>query len=193
MYKFANDDEKDVKLDEDYTNIDLRHLLPGARIAALRGAKPSEQVSANWDQLGMGISGAAGAAGGGIGGWYAGKAIDKDKPMRGAVLGALTGAVGGGLLGQYLSFKALSHYRGTDPSYGWRHLLPGARVAALRGVPAEEQVEANWDHIKMHGGGVLGSVLSGSVVPGTELASLGSSLGTVGAYKILKDNRLKKQ
>ena len=45
----------------------------------------------------------------------------------------------------------------------------------------------------MHGGGVLGSVLSGSVVPGTELASLGSSLGTVGAYKILKDNRLKKQ
>lgn len=183
--------DKDVRLDEDYTNIDIRHLMSPARIAALRGADPEQQAKANWHGLTMRATGLAGAIGGAWGGAELGKKLYNKTPedqVLGAIVGGGLGLVTGGLLGQYLSFKALSYSRGTDSTYRPRHLLEPARIAALQGSTPQEQVEANWDDIKMGGGSILGSAVGGRFgIPFLD------TVGGLGAYKVLKDNRLKKK
>lgn len=55
----------------------------------------------------------------------------------------LGGAIAGGILGNYLTFKGLSKYRGTDDRFRLRHMRKPAQLAALQGLGRFDQEEWN--------------------------------------------------
>ena len=83
-----------------------------------------------------------GGALGGAAGYGIGNLIDDEKgAIIGTGLGALVGALGGGLLGQYITFKTMAKNRDVDDTYDVRHLPflgGGAPIAALQGYSPED-------------------------------------------------------
>lgn len=190
MIKFAeNPNYKELNAAD--TDIDLRHIFPAARLTALRGVDDTGQRESVWDGIKLNLGTGAGTLlGAGLGaglGYGIGEVSDMeaiDTHLLANGLGVV-GGLGGSLLGRYLTFKTMAKNRKVDSSFRPRHLLEGAPVVALQGGTPEEQVEANWDNLKIDG---LPSVVDSL----TGYASLPITLpARLMAYKALKDPRVK--
>lgn len=184
----------------EHTDLGARHVPisgGGAPIIALLGGDTDEQVEANWDGwkltgglLGGGVLG--GAAGYGISNLIGG---EKDSSLVKS-LGTAIGALGGGLLGQYVTFKTMAKNRDVDDTYAVRHLPiigKGATIAALHGYSPEDQVESNWNNLKIkvpqYTAAALGTAMLHPAVAG---GAIGQGVGT-GIYNELKENRMYKE
>ena len=197
------------RLNEKDTDISLRHMIPfglgrGAQLEALRGGSPKDQVESNWDALKLALGATGGMLGGAAAGAAAGYGIGDAAGGRsnrelGTAIGAITGALGGGWLGNYLTFKTMANNRNVDSDYSWRHLTPfgvPAQLAALQGYDPNTQVTSNIDNIKIAipavVGGVGGQIAGSAAGPAGVLLgqTLGASAGELGAYKLLKSDRI---
>lgn len=183
MWKYA----KTEKLKESDTDLGWRHIPfagPAASLA-LSGADKDQQVQGNWDFWKLVGGGLAGAA---LGGTAAAAASHYSGASDIAPTAGLLGALGGGLLGNYLTFKTISKNRKQDNDFfAPRHLIPvvglRSQTAALQGMDRDSQVDTNINALKLAGIGLLGSPLG---APGSAAAQI---LG----YKLMKDHRLRKQ
>lgn len=171
-----------AKLNESDTNFSWRHLLGPARVEALQGATPEEQVDANWNHLKLQGGSLLGVLGGaGLGALIGGATTGKDK---GAIIGALSGAIPGGLVGNWLTYRSMRKNRGMNDDFSWRHPLAPAQYEGLRGGNADQQVNANWDGLKF----AVPSTIANAI--GGPLAAYPTELAT---YYGLKEHRLNKQ
>ena len=193
--------KKKKPLTRENADFDMRHLPiagGGAPLVALLGGDKDEQVEANWDSwklaggtLGgyFGLGALGGAAGYGIG-----KAVDGEQgAILGTGLGALAGALGGSLLGQYITFKTMAKNRDVDDTYDVRHipfLGGGAPIAALHGYSPEDQVESNWNALKIGVPSTVAGLAGNAVFPGVGI--LTSNATGAGMYSALKNSRMKK-
>lgn len=190
--------KKRKPLTREHADFDTRHIPiagGGAPIIALLGGDTHEQVDANWDgwKLTGGLLG--GGALGGYAGYRIGDLLNKDNDsIAGRSLGAVIGALGGGLLGEYITFKTMANNRGVDSTYAARHLPligRGAAISALQGYSPEDQVESNWNNLKIKVPQLATTVLGSAVLPGAGSA-LGQGVGAV-MYDTLKDNRMRRE
>lgn len=193
--------KKKKPLTRENADFDLRHLPiagGGAPLIALLGGDKDEQVEANWDswKLAGGTLGGylGGAALGGTAGYGIGKMIgDQEGSAIGTGLGAAIGALGGSLLGQYITFKTMAKNRGVDDEYDVRHLPivgGGAPIAALHGYSPEDQVESNWNSLKIGVPATIAGALGNAAFPGAGV--LTSQATGAGLYSALKSNRMDK-
>lgn len=160
---------------------------------ALLGATPEEQVESNWDALKLGGGSIGGMLAGGLAGVATAESLgygDHSVPGLSLMLG---GVLGGGLLGNYITFKTMAKNRNVDSDYSFRHLLPGAQIATLQGYSPEDQVESNWNYLKTTvPANVASSAVGALAAPISPLGAmvLGNSAGlatNLGAYEILRN------
>lgn len=190
--------KKKKPLTRENTDFDTRHIPiagGGAPIIALLGGDKEEQVEANWDGWKL-TGGALGGAGlGGAAGYGIGNLIDGESDsILGKGLGTAIGALGGGLLGEYITFKTMANNRGVDDTYAARHLPiigRGATIAALQGYSPEDQVESNWNNLKIKVPQTAARVLGHALLPGFG-GAISQGVGSV-MYDKLKDNKLKQE
>lgn len=171
-----------AKLNDEDTQFSWRHLLAPARIEALQGATPQEQVDANWNSLKLLGGSTLGALGGSTLGALVGGLL-ANKKENGVLAGSLAGALPGYLLGNWLTYRTMRKNRGMDDDFSWRHLLQPAQYEGLRGGTKEQQVNANMDGLITDVPGVLASAI------GTPAAAYPVSLAS---YYALRNHRLNK-
>lgn len=190
--------KKKKPLTREHSDFDVRHIPivgGGAPLVALLGGDKDEQVEANWDNWKLIGGGLGGAALGGAAGYKLGDILSgKNDPILGKGLGAALGTLGGGLLGHYITFKTMANNRGVDSDYDIRHLPflgGGADVVALQGYSPEDQVEANWNNLKIKVPQTAATVLGAAALPGAG-GAIGQGTGAV-MYELLKNNKMKQQ
>lgn len=189
---------KKTPLTREHSDFDVRHLPiagGGAPLVALLGADKDEQAEANWDNWKLIGGGLAGGGLGGFAGYRLGKLMDeKNGTGYGSDIGALAGALGGSLLGHYITFKTMANNRGVDSDYDIRHLPflgGGADVVALHGYSPEDQVEANWNNLKIKIPQIATTTLGIAMLPGAGSA-IGQGVGGL-MYDTLKNNKMRQQ
>lgn len=144
--KTAADESKKKEKESPY-DLGWRHLFYPAQLAALQGMTTDEQVDANWSGL------KELTLGGPV--YLAASALDAAAPGLGAATIIGTGpAIHAGTKGIF-DTKA----GGTSV----RHIMGPARVIDYAGGTPEQQRQANWDHLKIHGTSLLGSGLGGAL------------------------------
>lgn len=194
-----NDYKKKKPVTDANSRFSIRHLPiagGGAQPMALLGATPKEQVEANWDAWKLGGGSIGGMLAGGLAGAVTADSLGYGQHSLPGVGMMMGGILGGGLLGNYLTFKTMAKNRKVDADYSFRHLLPGAQIAALQGYSPEDQVESNWNHLKTTvPSSVVSSVVSGLTAPISPLGStvLGNSAGVlanIGAYEVLRNQKI---
>lgn len=211
LIKQAKKNTKSTKneLESKDTNITTRHVLPfgmgmPAQLEALRGGNAKAQVKANWDAAKLLGASALGALGGGIAGYKLGDNYvgdNRNAKLIGSIAGGVTGALGGGWLGNYLTFKAMTKLRGVDSNYKLRHMTPmgiPAQLAALQGYDTEAQINANINGLALGSGVVTGGLAGTAAGLGNPIVSgigsfTGAGAGNLAAYKYLKSDRVKEE
>ena len=186
-------------LDKEESRLDIRHIPfagGGAPIIGLLGGSKEDQVEANWDAwklTGGTVAGAAGgsALGGAIGAGIGHLLGSVPATHNGIAIGSIAGGIAGTLLGNYLTFKNMAKNRNVDDDYDVRHFPlwgEAAQLAALQGYSPEDQVESNWNRLKMGVPALIAGNLSNMVLPGSSW--LTSPATAMGMYNTLRKNRL---
>ena len=143
---------------EDGGELGWRHLLPSAQLADLAGMSEKDQVGANYGALKDMIGGAPTAV--------VTAATDAFIPGAGRVLDTVTGPL------THKMTKAIFDDGQKKNKTGLRHFFGPARALSYAGATPEQQVQANWDSLKLHGGSLIGAGLGGAL---SHVLSKGSS------------------
>lgn len=203
MSKYTYKEKK--PLDKEESSLDIRHLPiagGGAQIIGLLGGSKEDQVEANWDAWKLN----GGTIGGGLGGMVLGgllghsigKSLGSGNPLGswqsshgGTQLGAIIGGLAGSILGNYITFKTMAKNRNVDADYDIRHFPlwgKSAQIAALHGYSPEDQIESNWNRLKIRVPANLAGQVANKVIP--EAEPLVKQLAQIGMYDVLRKNRL---
>lgn len=119
------------------------------QLAGIYGANPDQKKQIIRDSKIIDTGRLAGTALGGTLGYLFGSEIGAITPNHSYSPNALNvglgigGALLGGALGNYLTFKGMSKYRGTDDRFRLRHFRKPAQLAALQGMDRNVQNEWN--------------------------------------------------
>lgn len=143
---------------DDGGSLGWRHLLPSAQLADLAGMSEDEQVAANYGGIKDSIGGAPVAA--------IATATDAFIPGVGRVLDTAAGPL------THKITKTLFDDGQKKNKTGLRHFFGPARALSYAGATPEQQVQANWDALKLHGGSLAGAGIGGTLA---HLLSKGSS------------------
>ena len=143
---------------DDGGSLGWRHLLPAAQLADLAGMSEKEQVAANYGGIKDSIGGAPAAV--------VSAATDTFIPGAGSALRAVTGPL------THQVTKAIFNNGQKKNKTGLRHFFGPARALSYIGATPEQQVQANWDALKLNGGALAGAGIGGALA---HVLSKGSS------------------
>lgn len=194
MYKYA------VKKDQEGMEATYG-ISPSIGALSLQGVPFEDQLYAMKDKnelvsagaKGMGLGGLAGTILGGVAAYGLGGDFrhNINKTVAGLAAGAGIGGLTGYLLSNHSKYKELSKRKGTDDTYDLRHVPiwgTPAQLAALQGLPKNQQVDANIDAIKMIIPGAAAGALANYPTLGT--GTFGAALaGREWAYNKLKKDK----
>lgn len=179
-------------LNEEDTDMSLRHYFLPAQLAALQGLSPKQQRQANWDAMKLTAGGAGSSALLGLLGYALGSYFSNGGAF-GKLVGSTAGALAGLPLGTFLTHKLIQHNRNLGDEYGpslsnlYGLITPKAALS-LQGVSKQDQKQVTKDMVKLLGGKYLGRSLAGN-----DRKQLGGLAGNLMTYKSLKDDRMRTQ